>query len=152
MTDFRRCSNSPLTLAPACSNPISKPRISTFFKMSGTSPSTILSASPSTTAVLPTPASPTKIGLFLRRRPRISMACRISRSRQNTGSISPARARAVKLTVYFSSAVPPPETPGAPACALFAAPSRASASSFEPPTISLKCRRKSSPLTADNSS
>ncbi len=44
---------------------------------------------PSTTAVLPTPASPVRIGLFCRRRIRMSTICRISSSRPMTGSISP---------------------------------------------------------------
>jgi hypothetical protein len=47
---------------------------------------------PSTTAVLPTPASPVRIGLFWRRRIRMSMAWRISASRPITGSILPSRA------------------------------------------------------------
>ncbi len=49
-------------------------------------------ANPSTTAVLPTPASPTRIGLFWRRRVRMSTTWRISKSRPSTGSISPCRA------------------------------------------------------------
>ena len=60
----------------------------------GTSPAAMRSAKPSTTAVLPTPASPVRIGLFCRRRVRMSMTWRISKSRPRTGSISPARARA----------------------------------------------------------
>ncbi len=48
-------------------------------------------AKPSTTAVLPTPASPVRIGLFCRRRIRMSMICRISSSRPVTGSSWPFR-------------------------------------------------------------
>ena len=59
---------------------------------------------PSTTAVLPTPASPVMIGLFWRRRIRMSIAWRISASRPITGSILPSRARCVRLVVYVSSA------------------------------------------------
>src|SRR5690554_6971955 len=55
ITDFKRFSNSPFTLAPACSNPRSSVLITTFVRGVGTSPSTIRKASPSTTAVLPTP-------------------------------------------------------------------------------------------------
>ena len=44
---------------------------------------------PSTTAVLPTPASPVRIGLFCRRRIRMSTIWRTSASRPMTGSISP---------------------------------------------------------------
>ena len=47
------------------------------------------SAKPSTTAVLPTPASPVRIGLFCRRRISTSMIWRISGSRPTTGSILP---------------------------------------------------------------
>ena len=47
----------------------------------GTSPAAMRSAKPSTTAVFPTPASPVRIGLFCRRRIRISMTWRISMSR-----------------------------------------------------------------------
>jgi hypothetical protein len=45
---------------------------------------------PSTTAVLPTPASPIRTGLFLPRRDSTSMVCSISSSRPITGSIRPA--------------------------------------------------------------
>ena len=54
-----------------------------------TSPCATRSAKPSTTAVLPTPASPVRMGLFCRRRMRISMTWRISKSRPSTGSILP---------------------------------------------------------------
>ncbi|RWX48254.1 hypothetical protein H206_05156 [Candidatus Electrothrix aarhusensis] len=89
ITPFRRFSNSPFMPAPASSNPMSKtsrevPRIA-----SGTSPSTMRRASPSTTAVLPTPASPTQMGLFFRRRAKISIIRRISWSRPKTWSILP---------------------------------------------------------------
>src|SRR5205823_2998125 len=50
------------------------------------------------------PASPVRIGLFWRRRIRISTIWRISLSRPTTGSILPALARSVRLTVYWSSA------------------------------------------------
>jgi hypothetical protein len=74
--------------------------ISTLRKTSGTSPATTRTASPSTSAVLPTPASPTMIGLFFRRRARMSTICRISRSRPKMGSISPARARRIEVVVH----------------------------------------------------
>ena len=47
-------------------------------------------------AVLPTPASPIKMGLFLVRRQRICTTRRISSLRPITGSNSPARANSVK--------------------------------------------------------
>ena len=56
-------------------------------------------AKPSTTAVLPTPASPVRIGLFWRRRVRMSTIWRISKSRPRTGSILPFLAFSVRLTV-----------------------------------------------------
>ena len=61
-------------------------------------------ARPSTMAVLPTPGSPMRTGLFLLRRCRICMARRISSSRPMTGSILPCSARAVTSMVYFFSA------------------------------------------------
>ena len=74
----------------------------------GTSPAAMRRANPSTTAVLPTPASPVRIGLFWRRRVRMSIIWRISVSRPRTGSILPARACAVRSMVNWSSAADPP--------------------------------------------
>ena len=59
-------------------------------------------ASPSTIAVLPTPASPISTGLFLPRRERTSMVCSISSSRPITGSIRPCRASSVRSRPYLS--------------------------------------------------
>ena len=64
MTAFNRSSNSPLYLAPAINDPISKAKICLSLRFSGISPSIILCAKPSAIAVLPVPGSPTKIGLF----------------------------------------------------------------------------------------
>ena len=58
----------------------------------GTSPLTMACAKPSTTAVLPTPASPTRTGLFLVRRAKISLVSWISLLRPITGSNLPSRA------------------------------------------------------------
>ena len=102
ISPFNRFSNSPFTLAPACSRAKSSVRTVTFFNGGGTSPLAMRMAKPSTTAVLPTPASPVRIGLFCRRRIRISTTCRISASRPSTGSILPAFARSVKFTVNWS--------------------------------------------------
>ena len=85
-TAFNRSSNSPRYLAPATSAPISSANSLRFFKPSGTSPRTIRWASPSTTAVLPTPGSPIRTGLFLVFRERIWITLRISLSRPMTGS------------------------------------------------------------------
>ncbi len=99
ITLFRRFSNSPFTLAPACSRPMSSTCSATPARGGGTSPAAMRSASPSTTAVFPTPASPVMIGLFWRRRIRMSIAWRISASRPITGSILPSLARCVRLVV-----------------------------------------------------
>ena len=67
-TDLRRSSNSPRYFAPAIKAPISKESSFLPLRLSGTSPSTILSANPSEIAVLPTPGSPINTGLFFVRR------------------------------------------------------------------------------------
>ena len=85
-TAFSRSSNSPRYLAPATSAPISKEKIVFSFKPSGTSPRTILCASPSTTAVLPTPGSPISTGLFFVFLDKMRIVFRISASRPMTGS------------------------------------------------------------------
>ena len=103
-TAFRRSSNSPRYFAPATMEPRSRlirvlPR-----RDSGTSPETMRCARPSTTAVLPTPGSPIRTGLFLVRRESTCTTRRISESRPMTGSSLPARAIAVRSVPYFSSA------------------------------------------------
>ena len=103
-TAFSRSSNSPRYFAPATmalrSSAISRlPRSD-----SGTSPATIRWASPSTTAVLPTPGSPISTGLFFVRRESTWTTRRISLSRPMTGSSLPSRAATVRSTPYFSSA------------------------------------------------
>ncbi len=107
MTPRRRFSNSPRTPAPACSRPRSSMRSDTPCSAGGTSPEASRRAKPSTTAVLPTPASPVRIGLFCRRRVRMSMIWRISLSRPRIGSILPALACAVRSMVNWSSAAEP---------------------------------------------
>ncbi len=95
ISPLKRFSNSPFTDAPACNAPKSRVMISVFFSLSGTWPATMRSASPSIKALLPTPASPTTTGLFLRRRQRMSIIRSISWSRHSTGSSLPLRASAV---------------------------------------------------------
>ena len=68
--------------------------------VSGDVPETIFCARPSTIAVLPTPGSPTKTGLFFRRRQRICTVRSSSASRPTSGSIRPARASSLRSTVY----------------------------------------------------
>ena len=107
MTERSRCSNSPFIEAPACIRPMSSAQSLTPRSGGGTSPAAMRCAKPSTTAVLPTPASPVRIGLFCRRRISTSMIWRISSSRPRTGSISPAFALAVRSCEKRSSAVVP---------------------------------------------
>ena len=71
---------------------------------SGTSPATIRCASPSTIAVLPTPGSPIRTGLFLVRRESTWITRRISSSRPMTGSSLPRSASSVRSRPNFSSA------------------------------------------------
>ena len=99
---FRRSSNSPRYLAPATIAPRSRATIRLFFRPSGTSPSRIRSASPSAMAVLPTPGSPMRTGLFLVRRLRIWIIRRISPSRPITGSSLPSAASATRSRPYCS--------------------------------------------------
>ena len=103
-TAFSRSSNSPRYFAPAIIEPMSRAIRRLSLRPSGTSPSAIRRASPSTMAVLPTPGSPISTGLFFVRRESTWMTRRISSSRPMTGSILPSRARAVRSCPYFSSA------------------------------------------------
>ena len=103
MTDLSRSSNSPRYFAPAIMAPRSRVRIFFDRSASGTSPLMIRIAIPSTIAVLPTPGSPIRTGLFLLRRARIWMARRISSSRPMTGSIFPFLAWSMRSMVYFFS-------------------------------------------------
>ena len=70
-TPFKRCSKSPRYLVPASKAPISSEYTLDSAKISGTSFWVMRHAKPSAIAVLPTPASPTNKGLFLRRRHKI---------------------------------------------------------------------------------
>ena len=85
----------------------------------GTLPSTIFWARPSTTAVLPTPGSPMRTGLFLVRRDKIWMTRWISLERPITGSSLPSLAAAVRsrpnwLSASLLSAPPFAAVPGSP--------------------------------------
>ena len=96
-------SNSPRNFAPAISAPRSSEKIVWFLRLSGTSPLTILSAKPSAMAVLPTPGSPIKQGLFLVLRESILITLRISSSLPITGSSLCSLARCTKSVPYFLS-------------------------------------------------
>ena len=103
-TALSRSSNSPRYLAPATMDDRSSEMRRLFFRLSGTSPSTMRRARPSTMAVLPTPGSPIRTGLFLVRRDSTWITRRISSSRPMTGSMRPARAASVRSRPYFSRA------------------------------------------------
>ena len=89
-------SNSPRYLEPATIP--ERSRVTTRFPamVSGTFPATIIWASPSTTAVLPTPGSPMRQGLFLVLLLRIWITRLISWLLPITGSRRPSLARAVR--------------------------------------------------------
>ena len=100
-TAFNLSSNSPLYLAPATSEPISNENIVQSFSPSGTSPLTILSAKPSAIAVLPTPGSPIKHGLFFVFLDKILITFLISVSLPITGSSFCSLANLTKSCPYF---------------------------------------------------
>jgi len=95
---FSLSSKSPLKRVPATSLPM------TFLKNRGTFPSTILWASPSTTAVFPTPGSPMRTGLFFVLLDSICITLLISFSRSTTGMSFFSRASCVRSTVKRASA------------------------------------------------
>ena len=103
MIFLSRSSNSPRYFVPATSDPMSSVRTRLLSRMSGTSPATIRWARPSAIAVLPTPGSPIRAGLFFVLRPRIWMTRSISFSRPMTGSSLPARAASVRLMPSWST-------------------------------------------------
>ena len=109
MAFFILSSKSPLYFVPA-TIPV-RSRATTLFpcKRSGTSLLAILSASPSATAVFPTPGSPIRHGLFFERLESICITLSISFFLPMTGSISPFFAFAVRSTPYLSrvSVLPP---------------------------------------------
>ena len=102
MSFCMRSSNCPRIPVPWTRLTTSKRMTSFPWSLWGTSPSTIFWARPSTTAVLPTPGSPIRTGLFLVLRLRISMTRMISSSRPITGSTFPRRAISVMLIPYSS--------------------------------------------------
>ncbi|CDC98663.1 putative uncharacterized protein [Alistipes sp. CAG:268] len=101
-----RSSNSPRNFVPATRAETSSEKIRLPAMVAGTSPRAIRSASPSTMALLPTPASPIRIGLFFLRRERIWMTRSISRSRPMTGSTFPSRASCVRSAPNCASGWP----------------------------------------------
>ena len=106
ITAFIRSSNCPRYFVPATIRAKSSVirRLST--SISGMTPLAISWASPSAIAVLPTPASPIRTGLFLVRRHKICITRRISDFRPTTGSNSPFLASSVKsLPKAFNAGV-----------------------------------------------
>ena len=97
MTFLIRSSNSPLYLEPATIPERSSVITLLSAMVSGTSPAAIRCASPSTTAVFPTPGSPIRHGLFLVRRLKIWITLWISCSLPITGSSFPSNAIWVRL-------------------------------------------------------
>ncbi len=102
-TALRRSSNSPRKREPAIIAPRSSWTTRLPERISGTSLLAIFCARPSAIAVLPTPASPMRTGLFFVRRERIWIKRKISLSRPMTGSSLPSRASWVRSREYFSS-------------------------------------------------
>ena len=92
ITALSRSSNWPRYLVPATISARSREMTLLLRRSSGTWPWAISWASPSTMAVLPTPASPSRTGLFLFLRHRIWMTRSISEARPMTGSSLPSRA------------------------------------------------------------
>lgn len=104
-TVFRRCSKSPRYLVPASSAPMSSENTWALARMSGTSPRVMRQARPSAIAVLPTPASPTSSGLFLRRRQSTCTTRSTSVSRPISGSMRPSLAIWFRFCVNWASGV-----------------------------------------------
>ena len=104
-TALSRCSNSPRSADPATMAAMSRASTWRSASVLGTSPAAIRCASPSTIAVLPTPGSPMRIGLFFVRRDSTCTVRRISSSRPITGSSPSSRARAVRSRPNTSKAL-----------------------------------------------
>ena len=101
---LNRSSKSPRYLVPATRLAISSASSRRPCSIRGTFRLAMRWARPSARAVLPTPGSPTRQGLFFWRRHRISTIRSSSASRQNTGSSSPSTARRVRSRQYLSLA------------------------------------------------
>ena len=101
---LRRFSNSPFTPAPAWSAPRSSVEDVHVLELLGdVALGDAHAPAPRRAPSCRRPASPTMMGLFLRRRARMSTTCRISGSRPKTGSSSPSRARWVRSVVKRAS-------------------------------------------------
>ena len=96
ITAFILSSNCPRYFVPASISAISKDIILLFARRSGAFFEAITCANPSIIAVFPTPASPTRTGLFFDLLHKICNMRSISFSRPITGSKTPSCAIAVK--------------------------------------------------------
>ena len=104
---FIRSSNSPRNFVPAITFVRSKDKILLFLRILGILPSAILCARPSTIAVLPTPGSPIRHGLFFVLLQRTCIRRSISLSRPIIGSSFPSMAFSVRSVLYWSSIYSP---------------------------------------------
>ena len=98
-----RSSNWPRYFVPATTPVISSVIMRLLNRVGEQRCMTIISASPSTMALLPTPGSPIRMGLFFLRRPKISTTRSISRSRPTQGSNLPNAAWSVKSVPKLSN-------------------------------------------------
>ena len=104
ITFFILSSNSPRYLEPATMPERSSVTSLLSFIVSGTSPAAILAAMPSAIAVLPTPGSPIRHGLFLVRLLNICITLSISFSLPMTGSSLPSLTRVSAYCSFCLSA------------------------------------------------
>ncbi len=103
-TAFMRSSNCPRYLVPATMEARSREMTRLSKRVRGTRPSMMRRARPSAMALLPTPGSPMRMGLFFLRRERIWAMRSSSFSRPTMGSSRPSWASRVRSRPKFSKA------------------------------------------------
>ena len=133
----KRSSKSPRYLVPATMAAISSASTRRPHSAAAARPEAMRCASASASAVLPTPGSPTRQGLFLRRRHKISSMRASSFSRHKTGSNSPSCAILVRSRPYLSLGRLPVRAtarggPGSTSCPVSRRHSRAACGSSSP--------------------
>ena len=94
-----RCSNSPRYFVPATIRAISNDSNRLPIRFCGTLLLAMRAANASAMALLPTPASPTSMGLLFLRRDSMRITRSVSCSLPTTGSILPCRASAVRSVI-----------------------------------------------------
>ena len=99
---FMRSSNWPRYFVPATTPVMSRVMSRLLNKVGEQWCEAMSCASPSTMALLPTPGSPIRMGLFFLRRPKISTTRCISRSRPTQGSSLPSTACCVRSVPKLS--------------------------------------------------